>query len=197
VNLVACESGIQGLTQRRKARKGGAGADLCASAPLREALRFVRLEVGLADEYRSGCFWGCHASTLSTVTQKDRVSRKGAKLAKEGLVQFFAPLCEALRFVRLEIGLADEYRSGCLWGCHASTLPTETQEDRVSRKGAKLAKENLVQLFAPLRLCVRSCDLFERELLDHGLASMAVTWHAFGIQKRNFTKRQRGTRLAV
>jgi len=54
-----------------------------------------------------------------------------------------------------------------------------------------------VSFFAPLRLGVRPCDLFGRKLLNHGLASKAVTCHAFGIQKRNFTKRQRGARLAV
>jgi len=32
-------------------------------------------------------------------------------------------------------------------------------------------------------------------LLDHGLASMAVTCHAFGIQERNFKMRQRGLRF--
>jgi len=108
-----------GLAQRRKARKGGFDAFLCASAPLREALRFVRPEVGLAEDFRSWCLCGLKSRILSIEDQEDRVSRKARKGGSGAFLCASAPLREALRFVRLEVGLADELRSVCVCSCHS------------------------------------------------------------------------------
>jgi len=65
------------------------------------------------------------------------------------------------------------------------------------RQSGETAKSELIipkgRQADPDKLSVVPLGLLRRLLrLDHGLASMAVTCHAFGIQKRNFRKRQRG-----